>query len=347
MEKFSDFISEQKNEQPYKIVCFYHTGDSLRDFNNDDHLEMIKVMKKADVPMHFIDYFGTYLSSKGNDTFINYLKIDDKSKRFIPPSLKGGGGDYDKPLKISTKDTLILYRDLPTDKSSWKDMIFGLEVRGFTLLNNIECFRICGSKYLTDVHLRMNNIRTPKAIRVLHSEDSERAIKELGSKFPVVLKLSSGSQTGVGVTLIDNMRTLHSTVQMALLVDNNLSLLIQEYIPIDYDIRAVVLGNEVVAAIKRNVIKGTDFRSNVSLGAKAEMIELTDLEKKIAIKSSKAVKGVVTGVDMFPSKNRETEEPYVLEVNSNPGFGGVEAVHPGTTKKIFDYFKNRENWRKL
>ena len=56
------------------------------------------------------------------------------------------------------------------------------------------------NKMKTDVHLRMNNIKTPKAVRVLHSEDSERAIKELDSKFPVVLKLSSGSQTGVGVS---------------------------------------------------------------------------------------------------------------------------------------------------
>ena len=47
---------------------------------------------------------------------------------------------------------------------------------------------------------------------------------------------------------------------------------------------------------------------------------------------------------MFPSKNRETEEPYVLEVNSNPGFVGIEKVVPTTTKKIFDHFKDRANW---
>ena len=156
--------------------------------------------------------------------------------------------------------------------------------------------------------------------------------------------MSVGSQTGVGVVLIDNMRTLHATVQMALLVDKQLPLLLQEYIEIDYDIRAIVLGDEVIASMKRKVIKGTDFRSNVSLGAEAEAIELTDLEKEIAVKSSNAVKGKLTGVDMFASSNRETEEPFVLEVNANPGFVGIEKVVPKTTQRIFDHFKDRNNW---
>ena len=47
---------------------------------------------------------------------------------------------------------------------------------------------------------------------------------------------------------------------------------------------------------------------------------------------------------MFPSKNRETEQPYILEVNANPGFVGIEKVVPKTTKRIFDHFKNRDNW---
>ena len=69
--------------------------------------------------------------------------------------------------------------------------------------------------------------------------------------------------------------------------------------------------------MKRPVMKG-DFRSNVSR-CRSRKIELTELEKKTAVKSIKITKGMLTGVDMFPSKNRETEEPYVLEVNSTAG----------------------------
>ena len=50
--------------------------------------------------------------------------------------------------------------------------------------------------------------------------------------------------------------------------------------------------------------------------------------------------------DLIPSKNRETEEPYVLEVNSNPGLTGIEKTNKNITEEVFTHFKNRENWRK-
>ena len=73
-------------------------------------------------------------------------------------------------------------------------------------------------------------------------------------------------------------------------------------------------------------------------------MELTELEKEIAIKASKEVDGILTGVDLIPSKDREKESPYVLEVNANPGFIGIEKINPGITAEIFKYFKNRDNW---
>ena len=340
-----DLLYEQVSEEPYQTVCFYHTGDPARDFANNDHIEMINVLRENNPDIIFMDYFGTYISYDGDDTYLNYLKIDQDTMKYVPPSVKKGVLNYSKPLKISKENTLILYRDLAIKgRIHWKDMIKRLGIEGFYLLNSIECYDICGSKHITDVYLKQNNIKTPKTVRILHSEDTERAFNHLDTKFPVILKMSVGSQTGVGVVLIDNMRTLHATVQMALLVDKQLPLLLQEYIEIDYDIRAIVLGNEVIASMKRKVIKGTDFRSNVSLGAEAEAIELTDLEKEIAVKSSNAVKGKLTGVDMFASSNRETEEPFVLEVNANPGFVGIEKVVPTTTQRIFDHFKDRNNW---
>ena len=74
--------------------------------------------------------------------------------KYIPPSVKKGVLNYSKPLKISKDNTLILYRLLPKGRIHWKDMIKRLEVRGFYLLNSIECYDICGSKYITDVYLK-------------------------------------------------------------------------------------------------------------------------------------------------------------------------------------------------
>ena len=347
MEKFSEFITEAK-EEPYKIVCFYHTGDHSRDVLKDDHLGMMNTMDKAakvaGIVIHYVDYNGVFFSNKNGKVYINCFPIDDKTGEFIPPDSKGGKIKYAEPIEIDKENTLFLYRDLPSDRKHWTDMLKALEFRGYFLLNPFVCNSICGSKYLTDVYLRQAGLRTPKTVRITHSEDSERAFKELKSDFPIILKLSQGTQTGIGVVKIDNMRTLHTTVQMMMMLDKKIPLLVQEFIELEYDIRAMVLHDEVIGVMKRNVIKGIDFRSNVSLGAESEKMKLTELEKEDAIKASKAVGGILTGVDLIPSKDREKESPYVLEVNANPGFIGIEKINPGITAEIFKYFKNRDNW---
>ena len=350
MDDFKKFLSEQSDEKPYKIICFFHTGDSLRDIQKNDQIGMMKTMNKAvkaaGISIHYVDYNGVYLSSENDKEYINYFPLD-KEGHYIAPS-KGDDGmviKYAKPIEINKENTLILYRDLPNDRKHWVDMLKTLEYRGYFLLNSLKCNSICGSKYLTDVYLRQAGLKTPKTVRITHSEDSERAFKELKSDFPIILKLSHGTQTGIGVIKIDNMRTLHTSVQTIMMLDKKLALLIQEFIPLKYDIRAMVLHNEVVAVMKRNIISTNDFRSNVSLGAEAEKMKLTELEKEVAIKASKSVGGILTGVDLIPSKDREKIEPHVLEVNSNPGLSGIEEVNDGITEKIFKYFKNRNNWR--
>jgi len=141
------------------------------------------------------------------------------------------------------------------------------------------------------------------------------------------------------------MSTLHTTVQMMMMLDKKIPLLVQEFVELEYDIRVMVLHDEIIAVMKRNVIESSsDFRSNVSLGAEPEQMELTEIEKEASIKASKAVGGILTGVDLIPSKDREKEPPYVLEVNSNPGLTGIEKTNPGITAEVFTYFKNRDNW---
>ena len=347
MEKFKSFITEQKDE-PYKIICFYHTGDSSRDVLKNDHLGMMNTMNKAakdvGINVYYVDYNGVFLSNKNGKVYINCFPIDDKNGEFIPPDSKGGKIKYAEPIEINKENTLFLYRDLPSDRKHWTDMLKALELRGYFLLNPFDCNSICGSKYLTDVYLKQAGLRTPKTVRITHSEDSERAFKELKSDFPIILKLSQGTQTGIGVVKIDNMRTLHTTVQMMMMLDKKLPLLVQEFVELEYDIRAMVLHDEVIGVMKRNVIEGADFRSNVSLGAESEKMKLTELEKEVAIKASKAVGGILTGVDLIPSKDREKEPPYVLEVNSNPGLTGIEKTNKGITEMVFKYFKNRDNW---
>ena len=163
----------------------------------------------------------------------------------------------------------------------------------------------------------------------------------MNTKFPIVLKASVGSQTGIGVVILESMRSLDATVQMGYYLD--VPLIIQEYIKTDFDVRVIVLDGVVKGAMKRKVITD-DFRSNVSLGADSESIELTDIEIKDSIAAANAVKGRLVGVDFIPAKNREKDKPYILEVNATPGFSGIESINKGTVSKIFNHFKNRDNW---
>ena len=97
--------------------------------------------------------------------------------------------------------------------------------------------------------------------------------------------------------------------------------------------------------MKREVITDGDFRSNISLGAEASDIQLTEIEERDVLKAAEIVDGRLVGVDFIPAKNREKEQPYILEVNSMPGFGGIEKLKKGLVKEILEHFKDRNNWR--
>ena len=357
MEKFKSFITEEK-EQPYKMIAFYNTGEVRRDIKEPNTMQILELLKKEcskiGCEFYYIDFVGTYIERKDNKTFLQAFEIDDKTGEYIKIDAgnpKSKNGNYQKPIEINPENTILMPRDSGLSSSysqrnrNWFDLINELELDGYFAINSLHTFEICASKNLTDIYFRRNNLKSPKTVSITHSADTERAFELLNTKFPIVLKASTGTQTGVGVVIIESMRNLAATVEMLLLFDKNMPLIIQEYIKTDYDVRAMVVQDKVVGAMKRKVIVD-DFRSNVSLGAKAESIELTNLETEECIKAAQMVKGQVIGVDFIPAKNREKEQPYILEVNSMPGFGGIEKLKKGLVQEILEHFKNRNNWRK-
>ena len=99
--------------------------------------------------------------------------------------------------------------------------------------------------------------------------------------------------------------------------------------------------------MKRPVIEG-DFRSNVSQGSKPEKIKLTEIEIEASLLAAKAVNGLWTAVDFIPSKNREKDPPFIIEVNSSPGTEGIEeASGQNISKEIIQFFADRKNWVKV
>jgi RimK family alpha-L-glutamate ligase len=350
LEKFKSFITEEE-VKPYKLVMFNNSNEEVRDVGKKtrpDFKLFVDSAKKVGIQLFNVEYTGLFVSEKNGKIFLNSLDFDDDGNVVMPT--ESGESKYQKPIEIDSENTLIFARGLGTfgytTNRRWVDIIRNLEDKGFKTIPSVKTWDLCSSKYYCDQLFNLNGLRTPKTVPITYSDDSERAVKEGGLKFPLILKASSGSQTGVGVVIAESMRSLHPTVQMLSFLKPYVDLLVQEYIEIEYDIRVLVVNGKVLASMKRNVISG-DVRSNASLGATTESMELTDIEIETSIKVAELVEGDIVGVDLLPAKDREKEKPYILEVNGTPGLGGIEKITKGKSviQEIFKTYMNRENWR--
>lgn len=150
-----------------------------------------------------------------------------------------------------------------------------------------------------------------------HTDATGELIKMCGGP-PLVIKLLEGTQ-GVGVVLAETANAAESVVEA--FKDLNANILVQEFIKEadGADIRCIVVGGKVVAAMKRQAAKG-EFRSNLHRGGTAEKVKITPQERATAIAAAKAMGLNVAGVDLL----RSNHGPVVMEVNSSPGLEGIE-----------------------
>jgi ribosomal protein S6--L-glutamate ligase len=146
---------------------------------------------------------------------------------------------------------------------------------------------------------------------------SEEVIREVGGT-PVVIKLLEGTQ-GMGVILAETEASAKSIIEAFSAA--NVNIMVQEFIREagGTDIRAFVIGDKIVAAMRRTGGKG-DFRSNLHRGGKADKVTLSAAEEETALKSARILGLNVCGVDML----RARRGPVVMEVNSSPGLEGIE-----------------------
>jgi ribosomal protein S6--L-glutamate ligase len=162
-------------------------------------------------------------------------------------------------------------------------------------------------------------VGVPKTIFASQPKDVESLIAQVGGA-PVVIKLLEGTQ-GIGVVLAESRKAAKSVIEAFYGIKADI--LIQEFINESggADIRAFVVEDEVVGAIKRQGKDG-EFRSNLHRGGLGEVIELTTEEKEAALKAAGAMDLTVAGVDML----RSNRGPLILEVNSSPGLKGIETI---------------------
>lgn len=148
-------------------------------------------------------------------------------------------------------------------------------------------------------------------------DDIEDLIKMVGGA-PLVIKLLQGTQ-GIGVVLAETKSAAKSVIES--FFGLNASVLVQEFIKEagGADIRCFVVGEKVVAAMKRQGAEG-EFRSNIHRGGSAELVTLSKEERKTALRAANTMGLNVCGVDIL----RAERGPVVMEVNSSPGLEGIE-----------------------
>lgn len=151
-----------------------------------------------------------------------------------------------------------------------------------------------------------------------HSPDDTRDLMELVGGAPLVIKLNEGTQ-GVGVVLAETEKAAESVIEA--FRDLDAHFLVQEYIAesAGEDIRCFVIGERVVASMKRKARDG-EFRANLHRGATASNIRITPEERSTAVRAARILGLNVAGVDLLRSK----QGPLVIEVNSSPGLEGIE-----------------------
>ena len=150
-------------------------------------------------------------------------------------------------------------------------------------------------------------------------DDVDDLIKMVGGA-PLVIKLLEGTQ-GIGVVLAETRKAAESVIEAFMGLKANI--MVQEYIAESRgaDIRCFVVGNKVVAAIKRQAAPG-EFRSNLHRGGSAEVIKITPEERSTAVRAARIMGLNVAGVDVL----RSNHGPLVMEVNSSPGLEGIEGA---------------------
>jgi ribosomal protein S6--L-glutamate ligase len=165
--------------------------------------------------------------------------------------------------------------------------------------------------------LSKHKIGIPATSYVKDKYDVLPAIERVGG-VPIIIKLLEGTQ-GIGVLLAHTLESATSIIE--LLQSQKQNILIQKFVAESKgkDIRAIVVGDQVIAAMRR-VAQGQEFRSNVHRGGRTEAVELSDEYKECAIRAARMMGLGIAGVDMLESK----EGPQIMEINSSPGLEGIE-----------------------
>ena len=195
------------------------------------------------------------------------------------------------------------------------DVLYRLERLGMYVINPAEAIEHCVDKYDVLAMLEESGIPVPRTVVTEDDDQALRAFKELNSD--VIIKPLFGSR-GMGSTRVTD-EEIASTLFKAVRYYHGV-IYLQEFVHHgSSDIRALVVGNKVLASMRR---VADSWKTNYSQGARPEAITLTRELEDMAIKSARLVQCRIAGVDILESE----KGPAVIDVNSQPGWKGLQSV---------------------
>ncbi len=241
-------------------------------------------------------------------------------------------------MDITARRPSVIYQDLIADRNATAEELdfnaiiprigasytfYGSAVvRQFEMM---DVFSVNDSQAITRARDKLRSLQILSGAGVglptttfAHSTRHTKGLLDRVGGTPVIIKLLEGTQ-GVGVVLAETRKAAESVIAAFRQLDANI--LVQEYIKEagGDDLRAIVIGGKVVAAMVRHAAPG-EFRANLHRGGTAEAVKLTAEERRTAVRAAKALGLGFAGVDML----RANRGPVVLEVNSSPGLEGIE-----------------------
>lgn len=200
-----------------------------------------------------------------------------------------------------------------------------------------ESVYITHNKFLTLIALDRTNIPIPKTYLASTRKAIERMLEK--AEYPVVIKLLYGS-LGTGVMFAETKKSAIPLVDV--LESMKEPVFVEEYLENPgEDIRALVIGDDVVAAMKRKS-KGDERRANIGAGGSGKKIKLSSELQNLAVATAKALKLGIAGIDIIETK----DGPYVIEANINVHFEGItKCTGINVAKRMIEYMKEKADAR--
>lgn len=242
-----------------------------------------------------------------------FKEVDEINLKHIEINFSGNNAE------ILYKGELLPEYDCLFAKGSFR---YAPLLHGITALREHDCympiessaFSVVHDKLLTQLALQQHQVPMPRTYQAATQEAAKSIMKSMN--FPIIMKFPQGTG-GKGVVFAESYASASSVLDA--LTALRQPFIIQKYVETGgTDIRAIVVGEKVVAAMERKA-DVTEKRANIHSGGSGEVILLDEKTKKMSVKVAKAIKAEVCGVDILVG----AKGPVVIEANISPGLQGI------------------------